>query len=73
MALIYIHANAAKHGLVKDFTTYKWSSWHSIVSNQPTSLLRDEVIKWFGSLESCIKTHKELTAYYYNCNVAIEE
>ena len=73
MALIYIHANAAKHGLVKDFTTYKWSSWHSIVSNQPTSLLRDEVVKWFGSLESCIKTHKELAAYYYNCNVAIEE
>ena len=44
----------------------------SIVSNQPTSLLRDEVIKWFGSLESCIKAHKELAAYYYNCNVAIE-
>ena len=50
MALIYIHANAAKHGLVKDFTTYQWSSWHSILSKQPTSLLRYEVIKWFGSV-----------------------
>jgi putative transposase len=73
MALIYIHTNAAKHGLVKDFTSYTWSSWHSIISNQPTSLLRDEVIKWFGSLEICIKSHKELAASYYDCKVAIED
>ncbi len=73
MALIYIHANAAKHGLVKDFTSYAWSSWHSIISKQPTSLLRDEVIKWFGSVEVCLKSHKELAASYYNCEVAIED
>ena len=73
MALVYVHANAFKHGLVKDFTIYKWSSWHSIISNQPTVLLREEVIKWFGSLELCIKTHKELAVYYYDCEVAIED
>jgi putative transposase len=73
MALIYIHANAAKHGLVKDFTSYQWSSWHSIVSKQPTSLLRDEVIKWFGSVQVCIKSHKELAADYYDCEVGIED
>ena len=73
MALIYIHTNAAKHGLVKDFTTYAWSSWHSIVSNQPTLLLRDEIITWFGSIQECIKSHKELAESYYNCEVAVEE
>jgi len=73
MALIYIHANAAKHGLVKDFTSYEWSSWHSIISNQPTLLLRDEVIKWFGSIEVCIKSHRELAASYYNSEVAIDD
>ena len=73
MALIYIHANAAKHKLVKDFTAYAWSTWHSIISNQPTLLLRDEIIDWFGSLEIFIKTHKELAAYYYDCAVAIED
>ena len=73
MALIYVHANASKHGLEKDFTIYRWSSWHSIISNQPTSLLRDEVIKWFGNVELCIKNHKELAAYYYECEVAIED
>ena len=73
MAIIYIHANAAMHALVKDFSTYKWSSWHSIISNKPSSLLRDEVIEWFGSKEQCIKTHKEMAAYYYDCEVGIEE
>lgn len=73
MAIIYIHANAAKHSLVKDFTSYKWSSWHSILSNNPTSLLRDEIINWFGNLEVCIKTHRELAANYYDCEIAIED
>ena len=73
MAIIYTHANAAKHNLVKDFTNYAWSSWHSIISNQPTSLLRDEIITWFGSLDVCIKTHKELAEYYYDCEMAIED
>ena len=73
MALIYIHSNALKHGLVQNFTTYQWSSWQSIISPHPTLLLRDEVIEWFGSLETFIKVHKELTEYYYNCDVSIEE
>ncbi len=73
MAIIYTHSNAAKHNIVKDFTTYTWSSWHSIVSNQPTSLLRDEVIAWFGSAEACIKAHKELAEHYYDCEMAIED
>jgi hypothetical protein len=73
MAIIYVHANAAKHKLVKDFTDYAWTSWHSIVSEKPTSLIREEVIKWFGSLEICIKSHKELAETYYNCEVEIED
>ena len=73
MAIVYIHANAVKHGLVKNFTTYPWSSWHSILSNQQTTLVREEVIDWFGSLEKCISAHKSLAAYYYDCEVAIED
>ena len=73
MAIIYIHANAAKHKLVKDFTTYLWSSWHSIISNLPTLILREEIIDWFGSLDIFIKTHKEMAEYYYDCDVALED
>lgn len=73
MAVVYINANAAKHKLVSDFTTYPWSSWKSIISNQPTSLLRNEIKEWFGNMETCIKTHKEMATYYFNCEVAIED
>lgn len=73
MAIIYIHANAMKHGLAKDFTAYQWSSWHTITSGQPTALLRKEVIEWFGGLSECIKAHQELSVYYYDCDIAIED
>jgi hypothetical protein len=73
MAIIYIHANAAKHKLLKDFTTYAWSSWHSIISNLPTLILREEIIDWFGSLDIFIKSYKEMAEYYYNCDVALED
>lgn len=73
MAMIYIHANALKHGLVKNFTDYAWSSWHTIVANKQTSLAKNEVIEWFGSFELCKKAHHELSKYYYDCEVAIED
>jgi len=73
MSLIYIHANAVKHGIVKDFTNYKWSSWQSIILNLPTTLAREEVFDWFGSLEKCIAAHKNLANYYYDCDIAIED
>lgn len=73
MAIVYIHANPAKHKLVKDFTKYRWSSWATIISNQPTAVLRNEIIEWFGNLENCIRTHEELAEYYYNSEVAMED
>lgn len=73
MAIIYIHANSLKHGIVKDFTKYRWSSWQTITSKKPTLLVRKEVIEWFGNLETCIKVHKEMSVYYYDCEVAIED
>jgi REP element-mobilizing transposase RayT len=73
MTIIYIHANAMKHGLVKDFTTYQWSSWHTLLSNNPTLLAKNELLDWFGSLDSCIKAHRELSKYYFACDTAIED
>jgi hypothetical protein len=73
MTIIYINANAMKHRLVKDFTTYHWSSWHTILSNKPTLLAKHEMLDWFGSLDTCIKAHQELSKYYYACDTAIED
>ncbi len=72
-AIIYIHANAMKHQLVPDFTKYQWSSWKSLLSESPTRLLRNEVIKWFGNIELFVKTHIAMTKYYYESDVSIED
>ncbi len=72
-ALIYTHANPVKHNIVKDFTNYKWSSWQTLLSSSPTLLLREELMDWFGHQHNFIKTHREMTTYYYETAVSIEE
>jgi len=71
--LIYIHANAQKHKLVKDFTMHPWTSYHSIISDKPTKLLRDEVLEWFGGKERFINTHRSQAEYYYPFPGSIED
>ena len=53
----YIHRNAEKHGLVADFRYYKWSSYLSFLSNQPTKLAREEVLEWFESMDDFLTMH----------------
>ncbi len=71
-AVIYIHANPVKHGLVTDFTQYPWSSWKSIIDDRPSSLLKNELIDWFGSKENLIVAHQNV-GRYYESDIAIEE
>lgn len=57
--LFYIHKNAVHHGLVEKIGQWKFESYQSILSNGQTSLLRDEVINWFGDLQAFIKFHEQ--------------
>ena len=72
-AVVYIHANPLKHQLVKDFSLYKWSSWKSLLSESPTRLLRKELLEWFGGKDLFIKTHLDLSKYYYSSDLTIED
>jgi REP element-mobilizing transposase RayT len=47
----YIHQNPRKHGLVKDFRDWPYSSYHLLLSSGPTSMARAQVIDWFGGKE----------------------
>jgi putative transposase len=43
----YIHQNPQKHGFVTNFQLWPYSSYHAVLSQQPTRLERDEVLAWF--------------------------
>lgn len=72
-AIVYIHANAQKHKFVKDFVLHKWCSYHTMISDKPTRLLRNEVMEWFGGKEQFIKAHREIGDYYYGFDGGIED
>ncbi|MEI6180323.1 MAG: hypothetical protein WCP31_06190 [Chloroflexales bacterium] len=53
----YLHKNPQKHGLVSDFRTWPYSSYHTLTATMPTRLQRDEVLTWFGGVEALRKAH----------------
>ena len=55
--LWYIHYNPQKHGFVADFRDYPYTSFHSILSSQPSKLAREEVLQWFGSKDKFLEFH----------------
>ncbi len=71
--MVYVHANAQKHRLVRIFSDYKWSSYHSFVSNGATLLDREYVFSVFGDKEQFIDFHTTQSDYYYNLNNSIED
>jgi putative transposase len=57
--IAYVHQNPQKHGFVKDFRDWKYSSHEVILSNKPTVIKRNEVMKWFGTRDDYLALHKE--------------
>lgn len=55
--VLYIHQNPIHHNCSKSLDTWKYSSYKSFLSAKPTKLNRDDVIEWFGDLESFIQLH----------------
>ncbi len=55
----YIHKNAVHHQLSKNIGDWKHDSYNSLTSDLPTSLLRDELLDWFGGKEKFITYHQQ--------------
>ena len=70
--VIYIHANALKHGICKEFKNYKWSSYQTILSEKKTILLREKILDFFGGKDSFVKQHQIQSQYFYTNNYQIE-
>lgn len=54
----YLHSNPAKHGVLKNFRNYRWSSYSAFVSDKPTLLCKQEVLDWYGGLERFLEFHQ---------------
>ncbi len=53
----YIHLNAVTHGLVKDISKWKFSSFNTICSTRKTFIARDKVLQWFGGVDAFRREH----------------
>ena len=57
-AIVYIHRNPQKHGLVADFRAWPYSSYRAILSSKPTHIERYRVLEWFDSAEGFRSAHQ---------------
>ena len=57
--IAYIHQNPQKHGFVKDFRDWKYSSYGIILNEQKTIIQRDETMKWFGTKDDYLSLHTQ--------------
>ena len=57
--IAYIHQNPQKHGFVKDFRDWKYSSYGVILTGKPTVVKRTAVMKWFGTRHDYISLHNQ--------------
>jgi putative transposase len=59
IALIcYIHRNSVKHKITTSFVDYKWSSYLTFLSSNPTKIAREKVLAWFGGIKPFIIYHE---------------
>lgn len=50
--IVYIHTNPTHHQFIDDFKDYKYSSYKSILSKQPTLMQREFVLNLFENREN---------------------
>jgi len=58
--ILYIHANPVHHGLTEKITDWKYSSYHSIISDKVTQLKRREVLELFNDIENFKISHQQI-------------
>ena len=60
----YIHRNPIHHGIVSDFSKWKYSSYNSYLSKKESNIDRQEVMSYFDSLEDFVEFHNNTKKEY---------
>jgi putative transposase len=64
-AIIYVHANAQKHGIVKDYRHHHYSSYHEILSGYSPNIDVPQVLEFFGGRDRFIQIHEKQVEHFY--------
>lgn len=67
-AIVYVHANAQKHGIVKDYLLHPDHSYHEIIKDSTLYVDSFAVLDFFGDKSVFISVHKEQVDYFYSRN-----
>jgi len=67
-AIIYVHANAQKHNLVRDFKEHPYNSYSAIVNNDGSFTDTKNVIDFFDNVDNFKSIHKSQVDHYYANN-----
>jgi putative transposase len=65
-AIIYVHANEQKHGLVNDFTRSAFSSYHNIINKHTDIADSAYVLNFFGSVDLYRNVHATQVKWFYS-------
>jgi len=71
--VFYIHSNPVRHKMRKYFTNYQFSSYQSLLSDMPTKLKRDELLKLFNGRDNFITFHNEKLALFNSVEFVNED
>ena len=55
----YIHQNPQKHGFVKDFRNWKYSSYGIMLTNRRSAVNRALLMKWFGTTDDYLSLNQD--------------
>ena len=57
--IFYIHKNPVHHGYCSKIEDWHWSSYSELLSNRPSTLERQDVLKWFGGVKGFMDYHNQ--------------
>lgn len=59
--VFYVHHNPEKHKIVENYRVYPFSSYQAFMSNKPTNIDREYVLKIYGSKDEFLEYHNYLS------------
>lgn len=57
--ITYIHRNPVHHGFCDEVGDWPNCSYQSLLGDKPTKLAREEVLEWFGDIDTVKAAHQK--------------